>query len=97
MVADISVFVGAPAANPIVAGSMATDRPIRAAKMARPMRRIMVNFGTTDNRVFAAFYMYRRKGMVHALIFIKCYFRGLCGFGPKRQLWTGRINGRRNV
>ena len=72
--ADISVAVGTPAANPIVAGSMATDRPIRAAKMARPMRRIMFNFVTTDNGAFAAFYMYRSKWMVHALIFIKCYF-----------------------
>lgn len=36
--ADISVGVAAPAANPLVAGSSATDKPISTANMVRPMR-----------------------------------------------------------
>lgn len=74
--AEISIAVVAPAAKPVAAGNVATDKPIRAARMARPMRRIMFNFATTINRAFAAFHMYRSKWMVHALIFIKCYFGG---------------------
>jgi len=39
--ADISVAVVKLAAKPIAAGSVATDRPTRTAKMARPIRILM--------------------------------------------------------
>jgi hypothetical protein len=42
--ADISVAVGTLAAKPIAAGSVATDRPTRTAKMVRPMRRVIFVF-----------------------------------------------------
>jgi hypothetical protein len=42
--ADISVAVGALAAKPIAAGSVATDRPTRTAKIVRPMRMVIFVF-----------------------------------------------------
>jgi hypothetical protein len=47
--AEISVAIVAPAAMPVAAGSVATDRPIRTAKMVRPMRMIISYFVRTLN------------------------------------------------
>lgn len=45
--ADIAVAVVASGAKPAPAGNVATDRPIRIAKIARPMRKVMWYFVRT--------------------------------------------------
>jgi hypothetical protein len=47
--ADIFVAVATLAAKPVAAGSVATARLTRTAKMVRPMRRVMLYFVTTTN------------------------------------------------
>jgi len=47
--ADIFVAVATLAAKPVAAGSVATARLIKTAKMVRPMRRVMLYFVTTTN------------------------------------------------
>ena len=50
--AEISIAVVAPAAKPIAAGSVATDRATRVAIMVRPMRVVIFCFGTSTYRLY---------------------------------------------